>query len=119
MLEYVNTKYSDQWTHAYTDGSAAEATWDGGDGVYIGYNDRKAHITIATGKYSANFKAEAEALKKAAVEIRDNLPQTKPNVVIFTYALSVLNKLQNHCQNDLNEVETALVDLTAQTNLTL
>ena len=50
---------------------------------------------IATGKYSTNFKAEAEALKKAAIEIRNNLPQTKPNVVIFTDALSVLSKLQN------------------------
>ena len=36
-LEYVNTKYpEDQWTHAYTDGSAANATRDG-DGVV--YND--------------------------------------------------------------------------------
>ena len=40
-------------------------------------------------------------------------------MVIFTDALSVLNKLQNPRQKDLNEVETALVDLTAQTNLTL
>ena len=30
-LEYVNTKNpEEQWTHAYTDGSAAEATRDGG-----------------------------------------------------------------------------------------
>ena len=35
-------------------------------------------------KYSTNFKAEAEALKKAAIEIRNNLPRTKPNVVTFT-----------------------------------
>ena len=29
-LEYVDIKYpEDQWTHAYTDGSAAEATRDG------------------------------------------------------------------------------------------
>ena len=52
-LESVNTKYpEDQWTHTYTDGSAVEATLDGGDWVYIRYNDGKAHITIATGKYS-------------------------------------------------------------------
>ena len=104
-LEYVNTRYpEDQWTHAYTDSSVAEATGDEGGGMYIRYNDGKAHITIATGKYSINFKAEAEALnnnnnnnnnKNPATEIRDNLPQTKPNVVIFTDALSVLNKLQN------------------------
>ena len=33
--------------------------------------------------------------------------------------LSVLSQLQNPRQKDLNEVETALVDLAAQTNLTL
>ena len=119
-VEYVDIKYpEDQWTHAYTDGSAAEATRDGGGGVYIRYNDGIAQITIATGKYSTNFKAEAEALKKAAIEIRNNLPRTKPNVVIFTDALSVLSKHQNPHHKDLNEVETALVDLAAQTNLIL
>ena len=62
-LEYVDIKYpEDQFTHAYTDGSAAEATRDGGGGVYIRYNDGIALITIATGKYSTNFKAEAEAI---------------------------------------------------------
>ena len=119
MLEYVNTKYPDQWTHVYTDGSAAEATRDGGGGVCIRYNGGKAHIIIATGKYSTNFKAAAEALKKATNEIRDNILQTKPDVVIFTDVLSVLNELQNPRQKDLNEVETALVDLAAQTNLAL
>ena len=119
-LEYVDIKYpEEQWTHAYTDGSAAEATRDGGGGVYIRYNDEIAQITIATGKYSTNFKAEAEALKKASTEIRNNLPPTKPNVVIFTDALSILSKLQNPRQKDLNEVETALVDPAAQTNLIL
>ena len=87
--------------------------------MYIKYNDGIAQIAIATGKYSTNFKAEAEALKRAAIEIRNNLPRTKPNVVIFTDALSVLSKLQNPRQKDLNEVETALADLSAQSNLIL
>ena len=101
LQEYVDIKYpEDQWTHAYTDGCAAEATRDGGGGVYIRYNDGIEQITIATGKYSTNFKAEAEALKKAAIEITNNLPRTKPNVVIFTDALSVLSKLQNPHQKD-------------------
>ena len=64
-LEYVDIKYpEDQWTHTYTDGSAAGATRDWGGGLYIRYNDGTAQITIATRKYSTNFKAEAEALKK-------------------------------------------------------
>ena len=82
-------------------------------------HDGIAQIAIATGKYSTNFKAEAEAFKRAAIEIRNNLPRTKPNVVILTDALPVLSKFQNPRQKDLNEVETALVDLAAQSNLTL
>ena len=87
--------------------------------MYIRYNDGIAQITIATGNYSTNFKAKAGALKRAAIEIRNNLPRAKPYVVIFTDALSVLSKLQNPRQKDLNEVETALADLAAQSNLTL
>ena len=119
-LEYVDIKYpEDQWTHACTDGSAAEATRDGGGGVHIRYNDGISQITIAIGKYFTYFKAEAEAPKKAAIEIRNNLPRTKPNVVIFIDALSVLSKLQNPHQKDLSEMETALINLAAQTNLIL
>ena len=40
-------------------------------------------------------------------------------MVIFTDALSVLSKLQNPRQKDPNEVETALVHLAVQSNLTL
>ena len=71
-----NTMYpEDQWTHAYTDGSSTEATREEGGGVYIGYNDGKAHITIK----STNFKTEAEALQKAAIEIRDNYRYPEPS----------------------------------------
>ena len=70
--------------------------------IRYNYNDGKAHITIPTGKYSTNIKAEAEALKQAAIEIAGNLPQTKLNIVIFIDALFVLNKFQNPCQKDLN-----------------
>ena len=49
-LVHVNIKYpEDQWTHAYTDGSAAEATQNGGGGVYTRYNDgraRHSHMKI-------------------------------------------------------------------------
>ena len=39
-LNYIHSKYpEDQWTHAYTDGSAVEAVRDGGAGVYIKYKE--------------------------------------------------------------------------------
>ena len=88
-------------------------------GVHIRFSDGEAHITTALGKYSANFKAEAEAPQQVAAEIRDNLPWTKFNLAIFTHDLSVLSKLQNPSQKYLNEAKSALVDLAAQTNLTL
>ena len=88
--------------------------------MYIRYNDGKAHITIATGKCSTNFKAEAEALKNPLLRSETiNLTWTKPNVVIFTDALSVLSKLQNPCHKDLNELESVLVDLAVLPKLTL
>ncbi|KAK7095978.1 hypothetical protein V1264_005326 [Littorina saxatilis] len=119
-LEHINTKYpEEQWTHVYTDGSAAEATRDGGGGVYIRYNHGEAHITLATGKYSTNFKAETEAIRKAAEEIKANLPRTKSKVVIFTDALSVLSALHNPRKKDLNELAAVLVSFTADTELTL
>ena len=40
-------------------------------------------------------------------------------MVIFTDALSVLNKLQTPRQKDLNEAETVLVDLAARTSITM
>ena len=119
-LELISSKYPRaKWTHAFTDGSATEATRDGGAGVFIKYSDEEARIKIATGKYSTNFKAETEALRTAATEIAANLPRTKPNIVIFTDALSVLDALQNPQQKELNELKAALVDLAAQTVLTL
>ena len=64
MQEYANVKYpKGQRPHAYTDGSATKLPEMGG-GVYIRYNDGEAHITIATEKYSSNFKADMKLSKK-------------------------------------------------------
>ena len=55
-LEYVDIKYpEDQWVVQQRPPEM------GGGGVYIWYNDEIAQISITTGKYSTNFKAEAEA----------------------------------------------------------
>ena len=87
--------------------------------MYIRYNDGIAQITIATGKYSTNFKAQDEALKKAAIEIRTICLEPSP-MWSSSQTLSLsFSKLQNPRQKDLSEVENALVDLAAQTNLIL
>ena len=78
MLEYVNIKYpEDQWTHAYTDGSAAEATRDGGGGMYIKYNDGIAQITIASGKYSSTSKQKLKLSKE--LQLRYETTFLKPS----------------------------------------
>ena len=94
MLEYVNTKYpEDQWTHAYRRFcSRSYSRW--GSRVCVTNNDGEAHITIATRNIQPTLKQKLKLSKKGAIEIRDNLSQTKLNVIIFTKALSVLSKLQ-------------------------
>ena len=69
--EYLQTNYpTEYWTLRYTDGSAENAVQNGGAGVYIQYvGGKEDKISLATGLYSANYKAEAEALKTAAAHI--------------------------------------------------
>ena len=66
--EYLETNYlKEAWTHGYTDGSAENAVRNGRAGVYIQYTGGKEDkISLATGLYSTNYKAEADALKTAA-----------------------------------------------------
>lgn len=119
-LDYIESHYAEEeWTHVYTDGSAAEATRDGGAGIYIRYLDREAEHSIATGKYSTNFKAEAKAIQKAAEELLQNTDQIKRNVVILTDALSVLDALKNHKKKDLNSLNKVLAELGAKVNVVL
>lgn len=53
------------------------------------------HCRTATGKFSTNFRAEAEALKTVGNHLTRNLGKTYRNIVIFTEAFSVLLALLN------------------------
>ena len=64
-LDYMEQAYPKElWTHAYTDGSAEEATRNGGGGIFLTLKDG-THIrqAIPTGKFSTNYKAETDALR--------------------------------------------------------
>ena len=76
--------------------------------MYIRYKGGGSSISLLTGKYSTNFKAEAKALKAAVTEVKNNLPRVHKKIVIFTDALSVLHALQNPRKKDLNELTTVL-----------
>lgn len=81
------------WIHAYTDGSATNATANGGAGVYMttpGGQDTTA--SIPTGKLCSNYAAEVHALTKAAELVRDSHSDCH-QVVFLTDALSALEAL--------------------------
>ena len=119
-LEYMHHAYpKDQWTHAYTDGSAEEATRNGGGGIQIQLkNGETIQMSIATGKYSSNYKAESEALRIAATELINNTELTHMKVVIFSDALSVLQALKDPKNKDMNELATTLSALSCNTEQT-
>ena len=110
--EYLETNYpKESWTHGYTDGSAENAVRNGGAGVCIQYTGGKEDkISLATGLYSTNYKAEAEALKTAAAHIEVST-HASPNVVLLTDALSVLQALQSNRDTELNDLSAALASL--------
>ena len=109
---YLETNYLEEsWTHGYTDGSAENAVRNGGAGVYIQYaGGKEDKISLATGLYSTNCKAEAEALKTAAALIEVST-HASPNVVLLTGTLSVLQALQSNRDTELNDLSAALASL--------
>ena len=111
-IEHLQTHFpKESWTRIYTDGSAENAVSNGGAGIYIQYpGGREDRICFATGLYSTNYKAEAEALKTAAAHIKDS-PHASHNVVFLTDALSVLQALQSNRNTDLNDLSSALASL--------
>ena len=82
--------------------------------MYIRYKGEESSLSFPTGKYSTNFKAEAEAQKAAATEFKNNLPRAHKKIVSFTDAVSALHALQNPLKKDLNELTTVLSELSSQ-----
>ena len=91
-------------------GSSAEnAVRNGGAGVYSQFaGGKEDKISLATGLYFTNYKAEAEALKTAAAHIEAWSTHASPNVVLLTDDLSVLQALQSNKDTELNDLSAAL-----------
>ena len=111
-LEHIHNFYPQHnWTHVYTDGSADQAVRCGGAGIYIRYpGGGEEHISLATGLYSTNFKAEAVAIKSGAAHI-EHSPLSSTNVVFFSDAKSVLQALNTARDKELNDLATSLTSL--------
>ena len=89
----IDEKYPQEaWTHIYTDGSATDATLNGGAGILIQYPESKKTLAVPTGIHCSNYKAEIEALTIAVSQIK-KAPLQIPQCVFFTDALSVLEAL--------------------------
>ena len=74
---------------------------------------------IPTGKFSTNYKAEADALQTAAETLYENRDAIQPRVVIFSDALSVLQAVKKNKNKDLNSFVSALVILQQATEHTV
>ena len=101
-MEHLDNNYPlSDWVQVYTDGSADDAVRNGGAGIYIRYpNDQEDRHQLPTGAHSSNYKAEVEAIKKAAEILVDT---TFTKVVILTDALSFLQALEAE-DKDLNDL---------------
>ena len=97
----------------YTDGSAENAVQNGGAGIYIQYpGGREDKISLATGLYSTNYKAEAAA----HIEVSTHAFYS---VVLLTDALSILQALQSNRDTDHNDLSAALASLCKSHAVTL
>ena len=94
-LEHLDNNYPlSDWVQVYTDDSAVR---NGGAGIYIRYpNDQEDRHQLPTGAHSSNYKAEVEAIKKAAEILVDN---TFTKMVILRDTLSVLQALEEEDKN--------------------
>ena len=79
----IDGKYPQEaWTHIYTDGSATDATLNGGAGILIQYPESKKTLAVPTGIHCSNYKAEIEALTIAVSQIK-KAPLQIPQCVFF------------------------------------
>ena len=111
------THTQESQTHIYIDSSAENAVQNGRAGVHTQYprgiEDRISHTTSP---HCTNCKVE-EALKTAAAHIKVNTHTS--HSVVLTDALSTLQALQSHKDNDHNNLSAALASLCRSHAVTL
>ena len=92
--DYIERQFPNKWwTHVYTDDFSDNATENVGGGILINLKSgEQKKLSIATGRYSNNYRAEADAIKVATENLMTE-KATHRRVVILTDALSVITTL--------------------------
>ncbi|XP_053405048.1 ribonuclease H-like [Mercenaria mercenaria] len=100
MIQDTYTPYT--WTQVYTEGSASAAIKDGGADIFILHTSGRSETNIIpTGRHCTNYRAKVEAIIQA-IKLIEESPESSPNAVIFTDALSVLQALENSKQTSIS-----------------
>ena len=112
----MDTNYpAETWIRIYTDGSAENAIQNGGGGIFVQYPDRgNEKISLPTGLYSSNYRAESVAIEKAANNVKEKLQSPERNIVFLTDALSVLQSLKRNKDVENNALSTALANVSSE-----
>ena len=95
-LEMLDCTYpSSTWTRVYTDGSAQDATKNGGSGALLKHPDDTAQtISVPAGALCTNYRAEVHALT-AATDCLIKSNKKKTATVLLTDSLSALQSLES------------------------
>ena len=104
-LEYLQNNFpSEILCHVYTDGSAKDATGNGGSEVYIKYPDTSSTShSFALGKLASNFRAELQAIRETInILIERNI--THSNMIILSYCLAALQSLQSEARDEVVQI---------------
>lgn len=118
MMEDIYPRSS--WTHVYTDGSAEEATRNGGSGVHVRFADGDStSIAVPGGKLCSNYRAEVLAIKTAA-DFLSSCEKPLSSVSIFTDSMSTLQALDSPDPGPLiQSLKASLATLTKKAPTTL
>ena len=120
-LEELHHRYpASKWTYVFTDGSAEQATKNGGSGVYIQTpTARPVSLCVASGALCTNFRAEAVAIR-TALEYFIAIEEPPSKIVFLTDSLSVLESLSTAPTEQIIQcLKTKLDQLSAKTTTIL
>lgn len=120
-LEYLDREYpAASWIHVYTDGSATDASRNGGSGVLFRQPGQEpTTLSLPAGCLCSNFRAEVTAITAAIHHLNtsESVPQ---DTVILTDSLSTLQALtSSNADQTIRELHASIQQLCRQRRIVL